>query len=369
MSGSCFSEVPLRLEARPAAGFELSHWIINGQSLHADSLAGSILEFSMSSDSFIEPVFIPSGTAFPIPFELKGADYVFSYWDRNAISGHFPDHMAFVYMDEIEPGLSANIAGFTSGYYNLEERTRINGHGENGFSFINTSNTDGNPGYPGRRLGGALLALDTRNVSDVWVEWSGGTVIPNSRAYNIRLQYRIGDEGEFKAVTNPDGSPVEYQRKEQAGHLQALGPIRLPEEAIHQDMVQLFWRYYFSGIRHNDDSGARSMLNIPFIRVTESAPVGLKSDDLPKQIALQQNYPNPFNSNTNIEFTLPYRSNVTLTIHDITGRHVQTLLDQSDMAAGIHNTIWNANDFASGIYIYRLQVGNFSVHRRMTLIK
>src|SRR5690625_6076074 len=74
--------------------------------------------------------------------------------------------MAFVYMDRTDPEIDAEIGGVTLGAYNLNSRTRINGLEEDGISFINTGNVEGNPGYPGGRLGGALLVLDTRERSE-----------------------------------------------------------------------------------------------------------------------------------------------------------------------------------------------------------
>jgi hypothetical protein len=89
---------------------------------------------------------------------------------------------------------------------------------------------------------------------------------------------------------------------------------------------------------------------------------------------LSQNYPNPFNPSTTIEFSIAKRSNVRLVIYDITGRIVRTLIDGQEFEPGLYRVQWNGkNDYdeyvASGIYIYRLQAGNFTATRKMVLAR
>lgn len=86
------------------------------------------------------------------------------------------------------------------------------------------------------------------------------------------------------------------------------------------------------------------------------------------EFALMQNYPNPFNPNTQIAFSLPEASEVTLTVFDALGRTIGTLV-QSTLAAGNHSVSFDATDMAAGIYFYQLQAGDFSAVRKMMLIK
>ena len=91
-------------------------------------------------------------------------------------------------------------------------------------------------------------------------------------------------------------------------------------------------------------------------------------EEIPQKFALYQNYPNPFNPITTIRYDRPEGSDVTLTIYDITGRMVQTLVNESQQA-GIKNVVWNATDVSSGVYIYRIQAGEFTQTRKMILLK
>ena len=92
------------------------------------------------------------------------------------------------------------------------------------------------------------------------------------------------------------------------------------------------------------------------------------SSERPSRIRLEQNYPNPFNPATTIRFTLPEQKQVTLEVFDVTGRHVETLVDES-LSAGEHSRTFNAENLSSGIYLYRLQAGGESFTRRMMFVK
>lgn len=90
--------------------------------------------------------------------------------------------------------------------------------------------------------------------------------------------------------------------------------------------------------------------------------------DLPDKITLSQNYPNPFNPATNISFSLPNSSHVTLTVYDVLGREVMILVDEN-LNLGIHSYQFNASSLASGVYIYKLKTPASELTRKMTLIK
>ena len=88
----------------------------------------------------------------------------------------------------------------------------------------------------------------------------------------------------------------------------------------------------------------------------------------PVKFELSQNYPNPFNPTTKINFSIPQNSEVTLTVFNVLGQKVKTLV-QGFMEAGKHTINFDASGFNSGIYLYKLEAGNFSEVRKMTLLK
>lgn len=92
------------------------------------------------------------------------------------------------------------------------------------------------------------------------------------------------------------------------------------------------------------------------------------SDGFPTEIALEQNYPNPFNPGTVITFALPEAGRVRLDVFNTLGQQVATLAD-GVWSAGRHDVVFDASGMTSGLYLYRLQVGQTSITRSMMLVK
>ncbi len=88
----------------------------------------------------------------------------------------------------------------------------------------------------------------------------------------------------------------------------------------------------------------------------------------PSEFALKQNYPNPFNPSTQIVFQLKEDVNVTLSVYDLLGREVATVVNEP-MKAGTHKITFDASDLSAGVYFYSLKAGSFSEMKKMTLIK
>ena len=93
-----------------------------------------------------------------------------------------------------------------------------------------------------------------------------------------------------------------------------------------------------------------------------------KEPETPIRFGLSQNYPNPFNSKTLIRYNLPEASEVTISIYDILGRKVETLV-QGEQPAGYYQVVWDGKNQSSGMYFYRIQAGEYAETRKMVLIK
>jgi hypothetical protein len=94
---------------------------------------------------------------------------------------------------------------------------------------------------------------------------------------------------------------------------------------------------------------------------------------IPEVFALHQNYPNPFNPVTSLRYDLPEDGLVNITIYDMMGRIVRSLLN-SKQAAGYHSIKWNATNnknepVSAGLYLYTIQAGEFSQTKKMVLLK
>jgi hypothetical protein len=93
-----------------------------------------------------------------------------------------------------------------------------------------------------------------------------------------------------------------------------------------------------------------------------------EDDATPLTFELGQNYPNPFNPTTTIEFSIPEAVNVSLILYDMLGREIEKLVDE-ELATGRYRAVWNARGYASGMYVYRLQAGDYVSVKRLLLLK
>jgi hypothetical protein len=104
------------------------------------------------------------------------------------------------------------------------------------------------------------------------------------------------------------------------------------------------------------------------LEMATSLGASVTAQNVPADYRLEQNYPNPFNPVTTIEFALPEVADYRLTIYNIEGRMVDVFQGRAE-APGVFHVDWNAGDRASGVYLYRLDAGQFSQTRKMLLLK
>ena len=114
-----------------------------------------------------------------------------------------------------------------------------------------------------------------------------------------------------------------------------------------------------------------AQLNEGLFTVIISQPGGIS--DVPATYALHQNFPNPFNPETVIYYDLAIRSYVSISVFNLMGQKVATLIDKQ-MDTGSHSAVWNGEDdnqnsLASGVYLYRMEVDGFVQTRRLVLMR
>ncbi len=101
----------------------------------------------------------------------------------------------------------------------------------------------------------------------------------------------------------------------------------------------------------------------------QSMKLMVSSQLIPEKYALEQNYPNPFNPSTVIEFSLPEDvGNVKLSIYNTLGEKVAELVNTA-LVAGKYQYQWNAQNVATGMYIYELRTDKFVSVKKMVLVK
>jgi len=135
--------------------------------------------------------------------------------------------------------------------------------------------------------------------------------------------------------------------------------VRIPDQPC-----QKFWFVY-----NKDSADAGYPSTIYGISYTNClTEIHQNNVSVAENFFLSQNYPNPFNPKTNLEFGIPELGFVSFKIYDVLGNEVATLVNKN-LPAGSYSFEWNAVEFPSGIYFYKLTSGNFSEVKKMTLLK
>ncbi|WP_290663741.1 M14 family zinc carboxypeptidase [Ignavibacterium sp.] len=136
----------------------------------------------------------------------------------------------------------------------------------------------------------------------------------------------------------------------------------------YEDMYQCSGTGNFDITANAILQGVMDYMNIP-------TSVDYKNEFVSKNFMLEQNYPNPFNPTTKIRFTVPaltpslsQRERVILKVYDILGNEVTTLVNE-EKESGYYEVEFNAEQLSSGIYFYRLQVGNYTQTKKMILLR
>jgi hypothetical protein len=228
---------------------------------------------------------------------------------------------------------------------------------------------------PGRRYFIAMKAYDSANntspLSSVVTSYASGILTPNI------VGAKLNSDGFAKAISHPVesyytisyqfaldmGSSFDNQAIFVAANLDSC--VLLPQQQL-ENGSKYYLRCRAMAIDHSDSSNWSDAESFTVTTVTS----GKQSIDgqIPTEYYLAQSYPNPFNPSATIGYGLPADAQVRITIYDILGRAIQTLVNENQ-SAGLHQVTWNAGDFPSGTYLYRIQAGDYSASKKMQLLK
>jgi len=212
----------------------------------------------------------------------------------------------------------------------------------------------------------------------VFTNWSNSgdtsqtiTVNANTSEYvaNFKQQFRI------MSYADPSGIPVTITNGNQYTDSASSVTISVaPVQLQFNNMTYYFnhWVGSGNGSYNGSNSSFTLTVNNPInqIAIYDTINVGISqiNSNIPDKYCLYQNYPNPFNPVTKIKFDIKTAGLVNIKIYDILGKEVSSLYS-GYLSAGKFETNFNATNFASGIYFYKLETANFVDIKRMMLIK
>ncbi|MFN6946946.1 MAG: CotH kinase family protein, partial [Cytophagaceae bacterium] len=360
-SGAYFPEIAVNITAVPDLGYRFTGW--NGNvSVNIDTLV--TLTEAMELVAYFEP--LGGGDEQPEAHILHASDYLFDTWYASEEVASYPASMKFFQSDKVDPELGSNYPHPYILPYNLTSRTRIEGLGEDGIAFINTGtqndlfvNTDG------RDLGSAVLSLNTVDVDEAYVSFLASTMLPNSRVYGIRLQYRIDEESEFQDL-HLNGMSVDYQRNTSEGHMVDFKNIPLPLEMLDKEFVQLRWVYYYI----SGTSGPRAKLRLDNINIHKEAIEEEEEDVNAVSSALEKGgkvYPNPTSGDVNFSLAGNWSGEVSVSVSDTKGKEIYHTVFYKNS----YHQVWEPgiNFKENGVYIVKWQYGEEQGVSRLVVVR
>jgi len=287
-----------------------------------------------------------------------------------SIASTYSDHYTpdvFVLMDgtsQASPHVCA-AAGLLNSYDNTLTRTEITDLILNYTDYID----DLNPSYAGLMGSGRLnvfKSLDAAVVPSVTViQPNGGEVLYIGQEYDViwdasdnvgidstMIDYSVDSGDNWTWLASLPGNPGTW-----------TWTVTGPPSSTCRMRVTCYDGVGTSGSDISDDDFCP-----PYKIAANGGMAIVEAGALPTEFSLFQNYPNPFNASTQLKYALREDCHVRLEVYNVLGRQVATLVDEFQNA-GYQSVNWNANELASGMYLYRLQAGNFIQTRKMVLVK
>lgn len=212
---------------------------------------------------------------------------------------------------------------------------------------------------------GADVCADAVTINGVFT--GGGTICTGPLPVTLSLFTALSEKNNvilsWKTETEINNSGFDVERKlidglwEKIVFVQGSGTTNDPVEYSYTDLKLKPGSYNYR-LKQIDYNG-----NYEYFEL--ALPVIISK---PKEFTLGQSYPNPSNPKCNIEFQLPEKTFVNISVYDITGRLAAELVN-SELDAGIHTAEFDGSRYSSGTYIYRINAGKFTEVKKLVLVK
>jgi photosystem II stability/assembly factor-like uncharacterized protein len=259
------------------------------------------------------------------------------------------------------------------------------------------------------------LFIKSEYPSTPWTEWGPLDYFQGSDSEASKGEYSEDGTAFIVGVSSDIFLPVIIRLRPQDSHWYSVGPENVSFGGLRDLSIPSANVIYASGVNglvvKSSDSGddwislntptSQTLNSVYFfdnergfavgdsgvILYTRSGGISTsvreQSTILPNEFMLYQNYPNPFNPSTNFEFSVPWGRDlgengriasasgggfVSLKIFNVLGKEVATIVNE-ELSAGRYKFQWDASGFASGIYFYTIKAGNFSITKKLVLLK
>ena len=224
--------------------------------------------------------------------------------------------------------------------------------------------------------------LDNSHAGAVWVFTRSGGVWTQQGSKLVGTGTTGNDEQGWSVAVSSDGNTIieggaldngemgavwVFTRSsgvwtQQGTKLVGTGSVGNPRQGYSVAISSNSGTFIEGGLGDNSNTGAVWVFVNPSIGITTI------STEIPRDFSLSQNYPNPFNPSTNIRYDLPKNGFVKLVVFDELGREIETLVNEKQ-TTGTYEATFNATQYPSGVYFYKLQTENFSETKKMLMIK
>jgi hypothetical protein len=210
-----------------------------------------------------------------------------------------------------------------------------------------------------------MIGWDSDNDGKFWVNTRdiGSSVMVADKIVEINQLYQLGlDPQVLNPGSGSDNLPFWYYGYSAVGVEELYGIDWNDYYHTTEDKLDKFNLPFFHGCAKIVIGTLASLAEVNSSAAVEPEEI------IPDVIELAQNYPNPFNPSTRISYQLPARTYVTLSVYNLLGNEIKTLVNE-EQSSGSYTVDFNAGSLAGGVYFCRLNAGSYSVTKKMILVK
>ncbi len=238
------------------------------------------------------------------------------------------------------------------------------------YTFVTQSSTAHGGGYAAQ---GNVVSMSGFNMTaHVITTDNSGIGFPVSQRYGeLRGFYKFNSVGSdifyvsylAQQGTSGVGAASFIETSSQTTYKEFVAQVLYPGSDVPDNGIIDVWVTGLGGLPH-----IGSYFVVDDFSLSSTSDVANRPNGVPKSFGLEQNYPNPFNPTTNIVYDIPTQSHVILSVIDLLGHEVSTLVDEVQ-PAGRYKAVFDGAGLASGVYLYRVRAGNFVDTRKFMLVR